>query len=426
MLLMKYPLLILSLFCLFLFSSCQNSYRQYPVSNSSSSGISGVSEDAYQVTVDEYGDYFESRYGLLYQKFNDKPFTGRILTIDKGESGEYVSSDESWTEGKKDGVSARWFSNGIKMYERNYKEGRWHGTVTRWWPNGQKMYVRAYTNGTRHGKEATWRSDGSPIKLSEKPFISPIKETGIKQIKDDDSESTDTTIDESSSPNVFEPAPFTSDDLPGSVPAIAPSTAEEPPSTVEAIPFPEASTDDTDQNDFPPSEVSSPSGFPALPGSDESSLPELPSTVDSSSDEFPPLPSNEDSLPSIPGSDPATEFPPLPESPADDGGLPPLPVLPEEGPSDELPPLPESSAGDAGLPPLPGLPEEGASDELPPLPESPAGDAGLPPLPGLPDSSDNGLPPLPGFPGDDANDLPPLPGSESNDNSLPPLPAFPE
>ena len=131
MLLMKYPLLILTLTCLFSFSSCQNSYRQYPVSNSSSAGISGVSEDAYQVTVDEYGDYFESRYGLLYQKFNDKPFTGRILTIDKGESGEYVSSDESWTEGKKDGVSARWFSNG-KMYERNYKEGRWHGTVTRW------------------------------------------------------------------------------------------------------------------------------------------------------------------------------------------------------------------------------------------------------------------------------------------------------
>ena len=198
------------------------------------------------------------------------------------------------------------------MYERNYKEGRWHGTVTRWWPNGQKMYVRAYTNGTRHGKEATWRSDGSPIKLSEKPFISPIKETGIKQTKDDDSESTDTTTDESSSPNVFEPAPFTSDELPGSVPTIAPSTAEEPPSTLEAIPFPEASTDDTDQNDFPPSEISSPSEFPALPGSDESSLPELPSTVDSSSDEFPPLPSNEDSLPSIPESDPATEFPPLP------------------------------------------------------------------------------------------------------------------
>ena len=242
--------------------------------------------------------------------------------------------------GKKDGVSARWFSNGIKMYERNYKEGRWHGTVTRWWPNGQKMYVRAYTNGTRHGKEATWRSDGSPIKLSEKPFISPIKETGIKQTKDDDSESTDTTTDGSSSPNVFEPAPFTSDALPGSVPAIAPSNAEEPPSTLEAIPFPEASTDDTDQNDFPPSEISSPSEFPALPVvvMNPAFLSYL-LTVDSSSDEFPPLPSNEDSLPSIPGSDPATEFPPLPESPAGDGGLPPLPGLPEEGVSDELPPL---------------------------------------------------------------------------------------
>jgi len=410
---MKYPLLILSIFCLFLFSSCQNSYRQYPVSNSSSSGISGVSEDAYQVTVDEYGDYFQSRYGLLYQKFNDKPFTGRILTIDKGESGEYVSSDESWTEGKKDGVSARWFSNGIKMYERNYKEGRWHGTVTRWWPNGQKMYVRAYTNGTRHGKEATWRSDGSPIKLSENPFISPIKETGIKQTMDEDSESTDTKIDESSSPNVFEPASFTGDDLPDSVPAITPSSTEEPPSTIETIPFPDPPSDDSDQKDFPPSEISSPSEFPVLPGNDDSGLPEIPSPVDSSSDQLPPLPSNEDSLPSLPGADPASEFPPLPESPSDDGGLPSLPGLSEEGASDELPPLPESPAGDAGLPPLPGLPEDGTSNELPPLP-------------GLPDSSDNGLPPLPGFPGDDANDLPPLPGSESNDNPLPPLPAFPE
>ena len=105
----------------------------------------GVSGDAYQVTIDEYGNYFESRYGLLHQKLNDMPFTGRILIIEKGDSGEFVASDESWSEGRKDGLSTRWFSNGIKMYERNYKEGRWHGPVTRWWPNGQKMYVRAYT-----------------------------------------------------------------------------------------------------------------------------------------------------------------------------------------------------------------------------------------------------------------------------------------
>ena len=150
---MKNLFLVSFLACALFFSSCQNSYRQNISEDSSSQGIVGVTDDAFQVTTEEYGNYFESRYGLLYQKFNDRPFTGRILSIEKGESGDYVLADESWKEGKKEGLSARWFSNGIKMYERNYSEGRWHGTVTRWWPNGQKMYVRAYTNGTRHGKK---------------------------------------------------------------------------------------------------------------------------------------------------------------------------------------------------------------------------------------------------------------------------------
>ena len=179
---MKNLFLVSFLACALFFSSCQNSYRQNISEDSSSQGIVGVTDDAFQVTTEEYGNYFESRYGLLYQKFNDRPFTGRILSIEKGESGDYVLADESWKEGKKEGLSARWFSNGIKMYERNYSEGRWHGTVTRWWPNGQKMYVRAYTNGTRHGKEATWRSDGSPIQLSEKPFVTPRQEPVISEV----------------------------------------------------------------------------------------------------------------------------------------------------------------------------------------------------------------------------------------------------
>ena len=168
---MKYSLLLSSLAFLLLFASCQNSYQQNVPAVSNQSPVIGVSNDVFQVTVQEYENYFESRYGLLYQKFNDRPFSGRILTIDQGAGGDYISSDESWAKGKKDGLSARWFSNGMKMYERNYSEGRWHGTVTRWWPNGQKMYVRAYTNGTRHGKEATWRSDGSPINTAVQPVL---------------------------------------------------------------------------------------------------------------------------------------------------------------------------------------------------------------------------------------------------------------
>ena len=40
-----------------------------------------MAKDAYQVSVDEYDEFFATRYGLLYQKFSDAPFTGRIVTM---------------------------------------------------------------------------------------------------------------------------------------------------------------------------------------------------------------------------------------------------------------------------------------------------------------------------------------------------------
>ena len=226
----------------------------------------GVSGDAFQVTIEEYGNYFESRYGLLYQKLNDMPFTGRVLIIEKGDKGEFVASDESWTEGRKDGLSTRWFSNGIKMYERNYKEGRWHGPVTRWWPNGQKMYVRAYTNGTRHGKEATWRSDGSPIKLADEPYLQtnelktdPTVETeevdtgdGNKNFESDLNPSSTPIANELSDPTPFPDLP-SGNSTPGeggfpTLPDTAPEAAQNdflspvestPPTDLPSFPAPE-------------------------------------------------------------------------------------------------------------------------------------------------------------------------------------------
>ena len=389
---MKNLFLVSFLACALFFSSCQNSYRQNISEDSPSQGIVGVTDDAFQVTTEEYGNYFESRYGLLYQKFNDRPFTGRILSIEKGESGDYVLADESWKEGKKEGLSARWFSNGIKMYERNYSQGRWHGTVTRWWPNGQKMYVRAYTNGTRHGKEATWRSDGSPIQLSEKPFVTPRQEPVISEDRKDVKEALQFQPVESGAEKVFPEEK---------------SIVNEP--------------------------------FPSLPGSDSSadSFPSFPSDPSPISNEFPPLPDASDTpaievTPSIPQNNPVlsddlldlpgsgtTEFPPLPESseiplesapefPASEDGLPPLPGLPESMDAN-LPSFPSSPPSDEALPPLPGLPGSGGDD--------------LPPLPG---SGTDDLPPLPGFSDDSSGGLPPLPGDDSLGGGLPPLPDFPE
>lgn len=402
-------LLLLPLFAVFFFfASCQNSYRQDVLVKPTGQGIVGVSDDAYQVTLEEYGNYFESRYGLLFQKFNDRPFTGRILTIEKGDSGDYVSADESWKEGKKDGISSRWFSNGIKMYERNYSEGRWHGTVTRWWPNGQKMYVRAYTNGSRHGKEATWRSDGSPIKLSEKPFITPLKSTPIKPVE------AESQVTEIVSP--IEPV-----DFPSTPPIPTEKSVDMPLEDKSAEPFPSLPSFGTEEATNALPEVTPPSeAFPVLPDMPVDSTPSIPSN-----DGFP-LPPGADSLPSnnLPdfpsGDDPAfPELPtsndpptdPFPEFPPSEEGVPALPGL--EPMTNDLPAFPDAPPVESDFPPLPGLPGDGGDD--------------LPPLPGLPDDGSGGLPPLPGLPGDDLDGgLPPFPGADSPDGGLPPLPAFPE
>ena len=42
------------------------------------------------MSSDEYDEYFITRYGLLYQKFSDSPFTGRIVTNESGPDGKFV------------------------------------------------------------------------------------------------------------------------------------------------------------------------------------------------------------------------------------------------------------------------------------------------------------------------------------------------
>ena len=79
--------------------------------------------------------------------------------MENGPSGKFVVADEGWKLGKKHGPTTKWFSNGSKMFERNYKEGRWHGPVTRWWPNGQRMYVQLIQTEL----ETVKRSNGNPM-----------------------------------------------------------------------------------------------------------------------------------------------------------------------------------------------------------------------------------------------------------------------
>ena len=367
---------------LFLFTSCENRYRRggasvQPQASVDSKFIGKTNGDAYQVSQSEYDANFVTRYGLLYLKASQDPFSGRILTVAFGESGEYVSSDESWKEGRKHGNCSKWFSNGIKMYERNYQDGRWHGSVTRWWPNGQKMYVRAYTKGVRHGKEATWRSDGTPLSLSvdETPKVEVVQPSASQP--------------EEGFPVVDLSSPAVSSEPEGSSVNFNPDNALVPQDDdLGDLPgLPDANLDEASEDDF--------SDLPTFPPMEE----DLPG-LDEPSSELPILPNASEPDVVLPGLEETpsgtTDEPLLPELPGvDDGGLPALPEFEE----------PEASS-DAGLPVLPGLPEAGDSEGLPPLPGM-EDDGGLPPLPGM--EGEGGLPPLPGADNGGFDDLPALP-----------------
>ena len=366
---MKHCLILPLCFCILLFTSCQNQYRRPAPSpnapqGTKSSSVGITRSNSYQVAKSEYDANFQSRYGLLYLASSEQPFSGRILTIDTGENGEYVQSDEQWRDGRKHGVSAKWFSNGVKMFERNYKDGKWHGTVTRWWPNGQKMYVRGYTNGVRHGKEVTWRSDGTPLQVPSSKIPENVNIISSPSKKTDPAEM-------DSLPSI---------DLPGleEEPSSKPIMVAEP-DPEPLLPSIEDPLDGNSQDigELPSlDEVSS-----ELPVMDEPIFPEI-EAADSGplNDLLPETPElSDESSPNEPMDD---DFPGLPELPSPDsaeGALPPLPgdPVPAVEESSELP----SSEPGLDLPLLPGMEDEGG---LPPLPDTDDGLGDLPPLPPLP------------------------------------------
>jgi hypothetical protein len=369
---MKHCLIPPLCFCILLFSSCQNQYRRPATSPNAPQGTKTSSvgitrSNSYQVAKSEYDANFQSRYGLLYLASSEQPFSGRILTIDTGENGEYVQSDEQWRDGRKHGVSAKWFSNGVKMFERNYKDGKWHGTVTRWWPNGQKMYVRGYTNGVRHGKEVTWRSDGTPLQVSSSKIPENVNIISPPPKKTDAAEM-------DSLPSI---------DLPGleEEPSSEPIMVAEP-DPEPLLPSIEDPLDGNSQDIGEPGELPSLDEVSSeLPVMDEPVFPEIEAAdSDPLNDLLPETPElSDESSPNEPMED---DFPGLPELPSPDpveGALPPLPGDPVpalEEPS-ELP----SSEPALDLPLLPGMEDEGG---LPPLPDTDDGLGDLPPLPPLP------------------------------------------
>lgn len=447
---MNSPILNIFLPCVgFSLTCCTNTYEHTSRMSPSQSVTIPASQDAVQIKADEYDTFFERRYGLLFKTFANEPFSGRIVTIENENGRDFVATDETYKAGKRDGLSARWFPEGQKMYERHYHEGKWHGLVTRWWPNGQKMYVRAYTNGQRHGQDVTWRSDGIQIDLSIPITPAPVRtsspstELGITTDTSIPGGQTtlpevETTIDPVPSFPPIEPSSVTpvtsgtaSDTLPGlpanpagldtSLPATAGFPELSPVPTSDSLPL-------TGTPIFPPLDnATSTGGLEPLPGTPlDVTDPAIPSDTLTPDPIFPPPPP-------IPSSESPLTPPPL------DSGLPPAPPLlpPLDNSLPDFPPLDSGSVPES-VDPLPGAPLDSpapaeppaALDFPPPAPPAPAGDLpGFPPLDssGADPASSDALPP----PTTLAPDLvlpPPLPPLDTQGGDagvLPPLPPLP-
>jgi len=64
-----------------------------------------------------------------------------------------------------DGKLTRWYENGQKSLEANYKDGDLDGKWTEWYENGQKSLEANYKDGDLDGKVAYWNIDGTINKV---------------------------------------------------------------------------------------------------------------------------------------------------------------------------------------------------------------------------------------------------------------------
>ena len=69
--------------------------------------------------------------------------------------GETVLFDEN--DGR---LYTRWYENGQKKSESNYKDGKLNGKFTYWYENGQKMFEVNFIDGKYDGKVTQWYENG--------------------------------------------------------------------------------------------------------------------------------------------------------------------------------------------------------------------------------------------------------------------------
>ncbi|MEM6328440.1 MAG: toxin-antitoxin system YwqK family antitoxin, partial [Bacteroidota bacterium] len=97
--------------------------------------------------------------GRVYHE--GEPFTGASIRRDA--DGTLVERIR-YVDGKRDGLTERWFENGARSERVPYTANRRHGTVQTWWPNGHLRAEARFVEGVAHGTQRQWYRSGALFK----------------------------------------------------------------------------------------------------------------------------------------------------------------------------------------------------------------------------------------------------------------------
>ncbi|WP_222843477.1 toxin-antitoxin system YwqK family antitoxin [Roseivirga misakiensis] len=93
--------------------------------------------------------------------YNNEPFTGTALSLS---TDSIAMESASFLKGKRHGQMVKFFVNGSKSYEANYKWGKLDGKVYSWWKNGQKRSESTFEEGVLNGVQKKWYQSGALFK----------------------------------------------------------------------------------------------------------------------------------------------------------------------------------------------------------------------------------------------------------------------
>mgnify|MGYP003885137069 FL=1 len=90
--------------------------------------------------------------------YNQALFFGSIIQLSS--SGDTLEVSE-YEYGIKEGVSRKFWPNGLLKFQAHYKKGIYHGEVSQWYQNGMPFTQFNYNNGKESGQQRAWKPDGT-------------------------------------------------------------------------------------------------------------------------------------------------------------------------------------------------------------------------------------------------------------------------